>query len=274
MNTTKILLASFIVLILASSCQNNKKTTVADNTDYVKSRELAALWYRYSAEKEAIYYQTYRLAKIALDENHKKHKTLKTGKKAAVVLDIDETVLDNVPQQLKLLQLKQAYTKESWVEWVKQVKAKPLAGSLDFTQYAQNSGVEVFYVSNRYTENIKYSIENLKKYNYPNADTAHVLLREESGDKTKRRELISKKYDIILLLGDNLCDFSEDFGKRDKSDMGMSVVEKNKNLFGTKYIVFPNPTYGEWEKAIYNNSFKWTEEQKDSLKQLLITPKY
>ncbi len=274
MNSTKILLSAFIVFLLAS-CKNGDKTAVKNEINYVKTREIADLWYRYSAEKKAIYYQTYKLAQIALDNNKANHQAMSSNrKKPAVVLDIDETVLDNSPQQLKMLELGQSYTRESWVEWVKLAKAEPLAGSIEFTQYAQNNGVEVFYVSNRYAENLEYTIKNLKKYNYPNADKEHVLLREKTSDKTKRREIISQNYDIILLLGDNLRDFSEKFGKRNKADLGASVVKENKALFGTAYIVFPNPTYGEWEKAMYNNSFKWSEKQRDSLRKLLIKPGY
>ncbi len=273
MKSTKFFLLALVVLALAS-CNNQPKTAVNNDLNYVKTREIADLWYHYSAEKKAIYYQTYKLAQIALDKNKAEHQAMANKKKPAIVLDIDETVLDNSPQQLKMLELGQPYTRESWVEWVKLAQAKPLAGAVEFTQYSQNNGVEVFYVSNRYAENLKYTIENLKKYNFPNADSAHVFLREKSGDKTQRREIISKNYDIILLLGDNLRDFSEIFGKRAKADLGASVVKENKALFGTKYIVFPNPTYGEWEKAMYNNSFKWTEKQRDSLRKELIKPGY
>ncbi len=280
MRSVNILLVSFMFFALLS-CQmskinqNDKKVKTENKQEkYLKTRELAALWYRYSAEKEALYYQAYNWAKIALDRNLANQQSLHIGNKPAVVLDIDETVLDNIPQQLKLLKSAQPYTKESWVEWVKQAKAKPLPGSLEFTRYAKSKGVEVFYVSNRYAENLSYTINNLKKYNYPNADNEHILLRGESSDKTKRRELISKKYNVILLLGDNLRDFSEEFAKRDKESMGTKVVEKYKDLFGKLYIVFPNPTYGEWEKALYNNSYKWTEEQRDSIRKLLIEPGY
>ncbi len=273
MNYTKILLAGIIILGLASCCPHKEKE-VKNNFNYQKTRELANLWYRYSAERDAIYLQTYKLAHIALDNQLAKSQLKSSKKKPAIVLDIDETVLDNSPQQLKLLQLGTAYTPESWSEWTKQAKAEALPGAVEFTNYANEKGVEVFYVSNRFSENLNFAIQNLQKYNFPDADSLHVFLKEKSSDKTERRNKISENYDIILLLGDNLRDFTEEFSKRNLEDMGKSVVEKNKEYFGVKYIIFPNPMYGEWERVLYNNSFKWTEEQKDSLRKLLIKPGY
>lgn len=273
MKYTKILLTGIIIFAMTSCCKN-KQNEAKQELNYVKVNEMATLWYHYAAERDAIYFQTYKFARMALDNQLAKNKDLKTAKKPAVVLDIDETVLDNSPQQLKLLQLATPYTPESWSEWAKVVQAQPLPGALEFTKYAQENGVEVFYVSNRFVKNLNYAIQNLKKYDFPNADSAHVFLKDKTSNKTKRRNKVSENYDIILLLGDNLRDFTEEFAKRDVKDMGKAVVEKNKNLFGVKYIIFPNPMYGEWERVLYNNSFKWSEAQKDSLRKLLIKPGY
>ena len=64
-----------------------------------------------------------------------------------------------------------------------------------------------------------------------------------------------------MLLGDNLRDLDEMFGNRGE-DLGYNIVDEHKENFGTKFIVFPNPIYGEWEKAVYNGDFSKSEEEK------------
>lgn len=258
------------IFFLASCQQENKQESTSIN--FEKTREFANLWFHHSAEMEACYLQTYYWAGIALD---KQLSQLSEGsKKPAVVLDLDETVLDNSPFQLKLIETKESYTSENWTAWVNLAKAKALPGATDFLNTAKEKGVEIFYISNRTIAHLPATVKNLQALNLPNADTTHVLLKDKTYDKTPRRNKVSENYEIVMLVGDNLTDFSQDFSDRNIQTMGKDVVEKNKALFGEKYIILPNPMYGEWEKTMYNGTYKWTEEQKDSLRTLLIKSDY
>jgi len=264
------LLSIIFFSLTFSSCQ--KSTLPAEEeVDSQEHSVFATLWFKESAEMHASYLQNYHLAKLMIDKNIGARES---EKKPAVVLDLDETVLDNSPYQYKLIVSQKPYTSKTWTEWVNLAKAEALPGVLDFVNYAKRKGVEVFYISNRKAPNhLDATIKNLDSLNFPNADKEHIFLKTTSSNKTERRNKVSEEYEIILFIGDNLTDFSEIFANRG-DDMGKTIVEKNKSLFGTKYIVMPNPMYGEWAKAIYKNSYKWTPAQLDSLRKTVIEPEY
>ncbi len=268
----KIILIFLVAIAVSCNQENtNHKNNQNEPETYVKIREIADLWFHYSAEMQACYLQSYQLAQIALDKQLSEYKGSKTP---AVVLDLDETVLDNSPYQFKLLEDNEEYTRENWNYWCNLAIAKALPGSSDFLNYAKDKSVEVYYISNRALELLDGTVKNLQNLNLPNADTSHVLLKDKTDDKTGRRNKVSENHEIIMLIGDNLTDMSQEFANRNKQTMGKKVVEKNKELFGVKYIILPNPMYGEWEKTIYNNSRKWTDSQKDSLRNLVIKSGY
>ncbi len=261
-----------LTIIFVSACNCDSADEQQDlATNSIKIREMADLWFHHSAEMEACFIQSYKMAKWSLDAQMSSYKN---EKKPAVVLDIDETVLDNSPYQLKLHEINQEYTYKTWTEWVNLAKAKALPGSLEFVNDAKEKGVEVFYISNRTLEHLDATIKNLKNLNFPNADSLHVFLKNKTSDKTARRTKVAENYEIILLIGDNLNDMSQEFADRNKATMGKELIEKNRDLIGTKYIVMPNPMYGEWEKTFYNNTRKWTDAQKDSLRKIVIKSGY
>lgn len=237
---------------------------------------LATLWYQKSAEMRALYYQCFRNAEAALAENLVR--TGRTGvlpepplaenpvlsdkvKPAAVVLDIDETLLDNSPfQGWQILENKE-FNDEDWFRWVELAMAKPLPGAVEFTRYADSLGVEVFYVSNRTVQEMGPTIENMAAAGFVNADSTHMLLKETTSSKVARRTQIEKDYEIILLVGDNLADLSGSYEKRG-SDFGFGTVDAERQLFGTRYIVLPNPMYGNWLNDLLRSSPGSTERQK------------
>jgi 5'-nucleotidase (lipoprotein e(P4) family) len=222
----------------------------------------ATVWFQKSAENRAVYYQTFNLAKMMLDKNLKEDKSKRPN---AIITDIDETIIDNSAFQARLLDQAVLYSETDWEQWELEKNAKAMPGAVEFCNYAKNKKVEVFYVSNRSTKNLEATIENLKNLGFPYADKEHMLFKEDSSDKTGRRNKVAEKYDVILLLGDNLRDFDEIFGKRGE-DFGFKVVDGNKDQFGKTFIVFPNPMYGEWEKPVYKNNFKRTDEEKRKMR--------
>ncbi len=230
---------------------------------------MATAWFQKSAEMRACYYQAYQLAKWNLDQ---KLSTSQHQKPSAIVFDIDETLLDNSPYEVHLIQTGQQYTSESWKQWTDQAKAVALPGALEFTNYAKSKGVEVIYISNRKADERESTLKNLKKEGFPNADSAFLFLREihQNNDKTSRRNTVSDTYDVLLYVGDNLTDFNQIFAERG-ADLGFQVVDSLRDFFGNNFIILPNPTYGEWEGAIYGNDYKQAPEKKRVLRKKVLT---
>ena len=123
----------------------------------------------------------------------------------AIIIDLDETVLDNSEfEVLAILEGKDFYT--DFQEWVDKADAKAVQGAADFLNYAHVNQVEVFYISNRDEKYREGTLKNLQKLDFPNADNEHILLRDGNSDKQPRRNLVESKYNIVLLIGDNLID--------------------------------------------------------------------
>ncbi|MGH2566955.1 MAG: 5'-nucleotidase, lipoprotein e(P4) family, partial [Bacteroidota bacterium] len=128
--------------------------------------------------------------------------------------------------------------------------AEAIPGSVEFLQYAASRGVDVFYVTNRKPFNKNGTLENLKRKGFPQADESHLFLRTDESSKEQRRQKIAETHQIVLLIGDNLADFSSVFDRKSVQERN-SEVEQLKVEFGKKFIVLPNPIYGDWEDAIY-----------------------
>jgi len=116
--------------------------------------------------------------------------------------------------------------------------------------------------------------QNLINEGCPFSDDNHLLLRvEKQSDKTDRRNKVLENYEILLSVGDNLRDFDEIFKQRE-NNLGFDKVVENKELFGKKYLILPNPMYGEWEKAIYGGKFPETEKEMNELRKSIIKSGY
>lgn len=223
---------------------------------------MSVLWFQTSGEYRALCYQAYNFARASLDEALKRN----PGKKnLAVVFDIDETVLDNSPYEAKTV-LDGIRFPEGWKEWVFQAKAAAIPGAVAFANYALEKGVHVFYISNRTEEEREITKKNLIEQGFPVQDDDHLLLKRTSSSKEDRRKQVSSSYEVVLLIGDNLADFSGFYDKKSCNDR-IQQVESDKNLFGPKYIILPNPMYGDWEGCLYNYNYKLTPAQLDSVRK-------
>ena len=91
-----------------------------------------------------------------------------------------------------------------------------------------------------------------------------LLLRAAgaSSDKTGRRKQVEDHYDVLLYIGDNLRDFSEEFIARpgeDEEGQKNAIKERNRKVdanrqhWGVDWFVIPNPVYGEWQNLLGNN---------------------
>ncbi|PTB95677.1 5'-nucleotidase, lipoprotein e(P4) family [Marivirga lumbricoides] len=263
----KNILLPFTFIILFS-CQTAKVTSTK-NAEPLLSEQLgnATLWFQKSAEMQAAYLQAYGFGKMLLAQ---KMDTLSVGsKKPAVVLDLDETVLDNSPYEARLFLNGETYASETWNEWCREAEAKTLPGAADFLHYAKELGVEIFYISNRKNLVFESTLENLKALNLPDADPAHLMLKTAESDKTERRNRVKEEHEILLYVGDNLTDYSEEYAKRG-NDLGKDLVGQNKKELLYNFIMLPNPMYGEWESALYNNNFGISDEEKIRLRKAAL----
>jgi len=225
-------------------------------------QEGAILWTQTAGEVRALAYQAFALARMTLDRDLRT--THRGRKRRAVVVDADETVLDNSRFQAKLLKDCQAYTSQRWSEWVKREEAEAIPGAVEFLRYAAARGVRVFYVTNRKESEKAATASNLKKLGFPGVSDETLLVRPDAGSSSKepRRQSIAAKYRIVLLAGDNLNDFAEVFEQSRTIADRLAAVERNRAQFGARFIVLPNAMYGDWESAVYGYENGLTDEQK------------
>lgn len=209
------------------------------------------LWVQNSAEYSALCHQAYNIASLKLEQ---KLAQKKNTKKAAIILDLDETVLNNSPFQAELFLNQDEYSSEAWDHWVELAEAKAIPGAKTFLDSIDPEEVEIFYVSNRHIKHLDVTYDNLKKLKIP-VQKSNILLREDSSSKEIRRKLISENYEILLLLGDNLIDFSSIFDTRPSSKFRHKLMETLQDEFGDKFIVLPNPNYGQWLSALHNYDY-------------------
>jgi 5'-nucleotidase (lipoprotein e(P4) family) len=229
-------------------------------------KTLAVLWQQTSAEYRALCYQAFNLATLRINEIPERE--LAKGK-LALITDLDETILDNSAREAQLILEKQSHTSANWKEWTKLSMAREVPGAAEFLRFAHSKGISVFYVSNRDTGEIRWTIDNLKMLDLPDADTEHMLFLSNTSSKEERRQTVLKDYRVVMLLGDNLNDFSTVFEKKTIAERSLQT-DKLKEEWGRQFIVLPNATYGEWENALYNYNSKLPAEKKDSIRIHLL----
>jgi 5'-nucleotidase (lipoprotein e(P4) family) len=253
-----------ISLLFLTACTSAKKTTNVQPGGQliVDGKIWAAAFHQRSAEYKALSIQAYSIATLRLDQS------LSSGtnasRKKAVITDIDETFLDNSPFAVHQALLGKDYDINTWYEWTAKAISDTLAGSAQFFKYAASKNVEVFYITNRDEVERQSTLANLKRFGFPFADNEHLILREKESNKEGRRQRIMSTYDVVLLLGDNLSDFSELFERKSEEERSRNVIQSAAE-FGKRFILLPNINYGGWEDAMFLNNRNWTPAQKDSL---------
>lgn len=269
---TSIALTYFATISTAQQSTQPQMQT-ADNEYQVA----AVLYMQKSSEYRALAYQAFNLAHWQLDADFDKKNVKKLPKPErkmprAVVVDIDETVLDNSPQQADLIKRRALFNLKDWYAWGEKRSAKAIPGAVDFLKYANAKGVKVFYVSNRDEVQKQATIDNLKSVGFPDATVETVLLRQPNeSSKETRRAAIAAKYRIVLLMGDNLDDFTNIFERKSIDDR-YAETDKARELFGKKYIVLPNAMYGTWENAVYEYGRLTDAQKAEKRANALILP--
>jgi len=259
---TLIRQASLLIAVLAI-CSAAAVAQKADNEYQVG----AILWTQTSAEKAALSYQAFSLARLRLDQDFRANRNRRT--KRAVIVDVDETVLDNSRYQAKLAKEEKAFEAKTWTDWCNSAQATALPGAVEFLRYANSRGVRVFYITNRRMAEKDGTARNLRALGFPEVTDDTLLVRTDGSTKEPRRQSVAAKYRIVLLMGDNLNDFAEVFEKSKTIDSRLSAADQNRNQFGSRFIVLPNPMYGAWEDAVYGEG-RLTEDQKAEKRKVTL----
>jgi 5'-nucleotidase (lipoprotein e(P4) family) len=238
----------------------------------------AVAWSQTALEHDLVYLETYRSAQsqllTALKDKHwdalptEDRTAPYKGLKPAVILDIDETVLDNSPYQARLIRNGGEYNEADWAKWCKEERARALPGAVEFTQFAAKHGVAVIYISNRSQDLDAVTIDNLRKAGLPVSGPDAFLglgtilpgCDQVGTEKSCRRRLVGQQYRVLMQFGDQLGDF---VGVLSNTDAGRSqAMAPYTKWIGNRWFVLPNPTYGSWEPALFNNDWSAPVEQR------------
>jgi acid phosphatase len=256
-------IGAILLLLLSSGCAS----TANNNFN-------SLLWMQSASEYKANTIQAYNTAlkniDAALDDRTWTAAKEQVGDCSslppAIVMDIDETVLDNSRYMGKVVLESGEWSSATWNEWVALKDAPAVPGAVEFINAMRGKNVKVIFISNREckkggTPGAEYcqeagTIENLAKVGVGGVRPEDLLLLgEEAGwtsEKKSRREYISKKYRIVMLFGDDLGDFLAGVKSGITPQERDRLVGDNTNNWGRKWFMLPNPTYGSWISILHD----------------------
>lgn len=270
-----IVLKCFLIVSMLTGCQTAERNPLLQ----------ATLWMQTAAEYEANAISIYSGAQLQLKQLLSR-RTERDKRPVAIIMDLDETVLDNSPYSAYRVLYGRDYNSLEWDRWVGARQAKLVPGSKEFIEAAR-SYVRIFFVTNRICsqrvgsdelcpqhQDTRANLSDLgipakpddfflRKAKLPNKclqhfrkmseETLYVRLSEGwPKEKSYRRECIELDYDVVMLIGDDLGDFlsvTKDHGPLSVGERRELIV-KNQNRWGVKWFMLPNPTYGSWEAPL------------------------
>lgn len=272
--------AFFIFFVGACATTNQKMMGEAQasvTNDFRKESYLNGIIYQLSAEVKGLQIQAFELARLRLDQRLKERDAGKYARPIAIISDIDDTLADDAMYMADIVQREGHWDNGPWdyyYDAVGSTACKAIPGAVEFLQYASSKGVEVFYITNRDWDQDDLTVKQLQRLGFPNADKAHVQVMntEGSSNKTERRENVLKTHDVIMYIGDNIGDFTAAF----KRELGpikrteLALQDEYKKLWGDKWIVLPNATYGDYVGAVWYNDKKSDAAKRNQyIKELL-----
>jgi 5'-nucleotidase (lipoprotein e(P4) family) len=239
----------------------------------------AVLWMQRSVEYKASALTAFALARIRLDQAladkdwtaaPKEQTGAYQALPPAIVLDVDESIIDNSGYQAWMTLKGTTFDSKTWNAYVNTVTSQVIPGAVEFARYADSKGVKVFYVSNRTADEEPATRKNLEKFGFPmggNVDTMLMTRKQPDWGSAKgtRRAFIAKSYRILINVGDNFGDFVDDY--RGGEAERLKVMEDNKARWGREWIMIANPSYGSFESAPYRHDFKLSDAEKRTLKR-------
>ena len=190
-------------------------------------------WVVESKEYKNLCRQIYRYASSQLENNYTN--TFYKGK-PAIIMDLDETVLDNSQYQVEIFNKGESFNMKSWSNWVKRAEADLIPGSKAFINRARSLGYQLIFISNRMDKRLKSTKQNMKNLGIFHKDDIYLLRLNKKDTKDIRRSEVYKgtnrmamygHFEVMMYLGDAMGDFNR--------------IKSNRKNF-----IFPNPMYGKW----------------------------
>ena len=252
-----------LALLGLSACTASRPAAVPAPPGVRHENLNAVLWMQTAAEYRANSLSVYRGAQAALGPaladtawSAEPAQTARGGFGAlppAVVLDADETVLDNSAYQARLVARDTVYDGRTWAAWVAEERAGAVPGALDYARDAARRGVRVVYLTNRRADEEASTARTLEALGFPVADGDALLTRGErpewaASDKGPRRAFVAARYRVVQYVGDNLGDFVS--GENATVEARAALAASYEEFWGTRWFMLANPTYGSWEGAL------------------------
>ena len=267
----------FLIILFTSSSYSFSSEK---DKSFQEQSILSVLYVQTSTEFAANNLQTYLNATEALERALEdsswsaalEQKENFSDKPPAIIIDIDETVLDNSPFQSRTILSGLSYP-NGWSEWVNESKADAVEGVYDFLHFANEKEVEIFYLTNRLESYRAPTIKNLLNLGLPFKNDNMLLMRKEenSRDKTERRKQVADKNRVILIIGDQLTDFISTKEAYVFHTDRKKLAKKYSDMWGSKWFMITNPTYGRWELSIYDNMPE-SEEAASEIRKKTLRP--
>lgn len=276
-----ILLPLITVLGACSSTQNISDSTVIPPNKTTQ----ATLWVQNAAEFTAITVQNYntaeRMLSLSLEDSfwtasvNQEEAGNYQSLPPAIIMDLDETVLDNSPFQARMIKQGKTFNIEDWNAWCNEANAEAIPGAVEFTNYAADQGIRIFYISNRSHDVEAATRRNLIEAGFPVPDSLDTIMSngEEPGwssSKVQRRSIVENNYRVLMSFGDDFNDFlpAKNITQKERANLVLQHADK----FGRMWFMFPNPIYGSWEDALFDFEDDLTEvERKTTLQRRLDT---
>lgn len=243
------------LLVGCGTAPRHESTGRADN------RLDAILWQTTSAEYQVLARSLYAIAQAQLeralaDRSWTALPSQSTNYQElppAVIMDIDETVIDTGAFQSQLVRDGMRYSSRPWREWQNLNQPGAVPGAVEFIAAAEARGVQIFFVTNREQATEAATRNNLAAIGVklPNElDT--VLSRNErpdwGNDKESRRQFIAQSHRVIMMFGDDLGDFISEYRLPPRDRLAAALKRRE---WGNRWFMLPNPMYGSWEASLY-----------------------
>jgi acid phosphatase len=246
----------------------------------------AVAWMQTSVEFRLVSGQTFRTALAQLDKAIKtpgwdalpaaEREVPVTGLPTAIIVDVDETMLDNTPYQARLVRDDKGFDDASWNQWVEQRAARPMPGALEFAKAAAAREVTIYYISNRTADQAAATIDNLRKAGFPIKDDSQFLgkgtivegCEAKGSDKGCRRRLVGRGHRVLMQFGDQLGDFTDIAVNTPQGRE--QAVRPYLGWIGDRWFVLPNPAYGSREPALFDNDWSRPEGERRERKRAAL----
>ena len=212
-------------------------------------------WKQTAAEYEALYYQGFNIARMRVELALARHK--EGDKPIAIVSDFDDTLVLPLDYWAKLVSKDlDFFNDQLWDKWIPENKMVPSPGALEFLNFCKENNVEIFYVTSRDQgqKTYEYALGNLQSLGFPLKDKSRLTVLQDTSNKEIRQNEIMNDYEVAVFLGDNLNDFRRKYYLKGDVEGRKTKMREDRALYGSQYILFPNPTDGHWMASVFGES--------------------